>query len=317
MAGGKTFARDAYRALVTLLDEAARTEPSLPAPVSELPERVYPTGFEFIEFAADKKSGADLTKMLTALRFRMERRHISKSVVLWRQGAINVVVNTEAEGFAAEAFKNHGPSVCDLGLKVKDANQTVARATALGAPQFSQPVGTGELDIPAIKGVGGNVVHFIDEKSDLHRVWDIEFDAVPKPTRHSRQAEAHRHVAQDDEVPGDAELADLLHSTFEMEKSPIVDVADPSGIVLSQAIASPEGEVRLNLNGAGERTRSPVRSWRTGLAPVYNTSPFCRTIYSRPPISWPRPGSSVLRSRQTIMPTWPQHSAWTTNSFRV
>ncbi len=28
--------------------------------------------------------------------------------------------------------------------------------------------------------VGGNVVHFIDEKSDLHRVWDIEFDAVTK-----------------------------------------------------------------------------------------------------------------------------------------
>ncbi len=42
-------------------------------------------------------------------------------------------------------------------------------------------------------------------------------------------------------------------TTFEMEKSRVVDVSDPSGVVLSQAISSPEGEVRLNLNGAGER----------------------------------------------------------------
>mgnify|MGYP001389727342 FL=1 len=35
-----------------------------------------------------------------------------------------------------------------------------------------------------------------------------------------------------------------------MEKSSVVDVADPSGVVLSQVIESPEGEVRLNLNGA-------------------------------------------------------------------
>lgn len=32
-----------------------------------------------------------------------------------------------------------------------------------------------------------------------------------------------------------------------------VDVADPSGVVLSQALASPGGEVRLNLNGPSER----------------------------------------------------------------
>ena len=44
-------------------------------------------------------------------------------------------------------------------------------------------------------------------------------------------------------------------STFEFEKTAIQNVDDPSGIVLSQALASPEGEVRLNLNGAqGHKT---------------------------------------------------------------
>ena len=40
-------------------------------------------------------------------------------------------------------------------------------------------------------------------------------------------------------------------STFQMEKADVVDVVDPSGLILSQALSSPEGEVRLNLNGAG------------------------------------------------------------------
>ena len=250
------LARDGYRALVNLLDEVARTEPDLSFDIPKLPERVHATGFEFIEFAADAKSGKELTDLLSALCFRMERRHISKSVSLWRQGAINIVVNTAKEGFAHSAFVGHGPSVCDMGLRVKDAKQTVARATTLGAPLFSQPVGAGELDIPAIRGVGGNVVHFIDEKSDLHRVWDIEFEPAAK-SEAIAPAGLRRidHVAQT--MRYDEMQSWLLYyiSTFEMEKSSIVDVADPSGVVHSQAIASPEGEVRLNLNGAeGRRT---------------------------------------------------------------
>ena len=41
-------------------------------------------------------------------------------------------------------------------------------------------VGSSELEIPAINGVGESLVYFIDEQSDLHRVWDIEFNPVTK-----------------------------------------------------------------------------------------------------------------------------------------
>ncbi|MDE0208584.1 MAG: TIM barrel protein [Boseongicola sp.] len=250
----ETYARDGFRALVALLDEVALTEPALVSPLPDLPPRVSPKGIEFIEFAVDEASRLVLKEMLTSLCFRKERRHVSKSVELWRQGAINLVVNSETTGFAADALAEHGPSVCDIGLRVSDAGQTVARATMLGVPAFSQPVGTGELDIPAIKGVGGSVVHFIDEKSDLHRLWDIEFDAVPKaeatPPAGLRRID---HIAQTMRYQVMQSWLTYYTSTFEMEKAPIVDVADPSGVILSQALASPEGEVRLNLNGAGDR----------------------------------------------------------------
>ena len=252
--GREAHARDSYRALVSLLDEVASQEPSLARPLADLPPRITPTGLEFIEFAADGEDRDRLTSLLATMSFRKERQHRSKSVELWRQGAINIVINSETAGFAAKARTEHGPCVCDMGLRVRDAEQTVARATALGAPAFSQPVGTGELDIPAIKGVGGSVVHFIDEKSDLHRVWDIEFEPVPKE-RAAQPAGLRRidHIAQTMRYQEMQSWLTYYLSTFEMEKADVVDVADPSGIILSQALASREGEVRLNLNGAGER----------------------------------------------------------------
>ena len=249
--GAKAIANHGYRSMVNLLNRVGRREPDVTFDIPTLPERVYTSGFEFIEFAAGEKDVEALTKLLSSLCFRMERRHVSKSVELWRQGAVNIVVNTEQEGFAHSAYVQHGPTVCDMGLRVADAATTVARASALGTPVFSQPVGTGELDIPAIRGVGGNVVHFIDEKSDLHRVWDIEFNPVAA-TVATQPAGLRRidHIAQTMKYEEMQSWLLYYTSTFQMKKSPIVDVADPSGIVHSQAIESPEGEVRLNLNGA-------------------------------------------------------------------
>lgn len=245
------IANDGYRAMVNLLNRVRRREPNADFDIPKLTERVYPTGFEFIEFAVQGDDAKALTDLLSSLRFRMERRHVSKSVELWRQGAINIVVNTERRGFARSAYLQHGSTVCDMGLRVSDADDTIARAAALGAPRVSQPVGVGELDIPAIRGVGGNVVHFIDEKSNLHRVWDIEFNPV-MAAKATQPAGLRRidHVAQTMKYEEMQSWLLYYISTFEMEKSPIVDVADPAGVVRSQAIESPEGEVRLNLNGA-------------------------------------------------------------------
>ena len=245
---------DAYRALAHLLDSVARTDPALDFSVPPMPARVAAMGFEFIEFAADKEKAEELQQLLSSLCFRRERKHVSKNVELWRQGAVNILLNTEQVGFSFDAFQENGPSVCDMGIRVQDAAQAVQRATVLGTPPFTQAVTTGELQIPAIKGVGGNVVHFVDEKSDLHRMWDIDFEAVRK-TEAVQPAGIRSidHVAQ---TMSEAEMqSSLLYylSTFEMEKSSQVPLADPAGLVRSQSIQSTENELRLGLNGAESR----------------------------------------------------------------
>lgn len=251
---GPDTALTAFRALATLLSDAAETEPDLRPAAPRLPAKVLAKGIEFVEFAVDETSARELEDLLGSMAFRRERRHFSKNVTLWRQGAVNIVVNRDRQGHAHTAFRDHGPTVCDMGLRVGNAAETVARATALGTRDFTQDVGIGQLDIPAIRGVGGSLLHFIDENSDLHRVWDIEFAPVQR-TRATPPAGIRRidHIAQTMRYDQMQNWLTYYLSTFQMTQTPIVNVADPSGITLSQALESPEGAVRLNLNGAAGR----------------------------------------------------------------
>jgi 4-hydroxyphenylpyruvate dioxygenase len=250
----RTISVDGHRSLLHLLDQVQRREPSISLSVPAMPDRVAVSGIEFIEFAADHREAEQLGKLLRHLGFRRAGRHIAKEVELYRQGAINIVINTEPEGFAHSCWLMHGTSVCDLGLKVEDAAATVERARALGADLFEQPVGPGELKIPAIRGVGGGVMHFTDEGSELARVWDIEFQPVEDDAAPAEVGLLSvDHIAQT--MRYEEMLTWLLFYTaiFKTHKTPMVDVVDPAGLVRSQVIENAEGSLRITLNGAENR----------------------------------------------------------------
>ena len=250
----RAIAVDGHRSLLYLMDQVARAEPDLGIDIVPMPPRIRAEGIEFVEFAADEAEAAELGGMLRTLGFEHVGDHVSKDVALWRQGGINLVINTDREGFAHSSYLVHGTSVCDIGLKVADAGATVARASALGAEPFEQRVGPGELKIPAIRGVGGGVMHFVDPDSELARVWDIEFRPVAGKLGHSGAGLTHiDHLAQT--MNYEEMLTWLLFYTsiFETRKTAMVDVVDPGGLVRSQAIESEEGGLRITLNGAESR----------------------------------------------------------------
>ncbi|HIC65893.1 MAG TPA: 3-keto-5-aminohexanoate cleavage protein, partial [Paracoccus sp.] len=109
--------------------------------------------------------------------------------------------------------------------------------------------GPGELDIPAIRGVGGSVLHFIDAKSGLDDVWRIEFQATG-------DSATDFGLIRVDHLAETMNYEDMLSWTlfytaiFDMDRRPMIDVADPDGLVRSQAIASRDGATRITLNGA-------------------------------------------------------------------
>jgi 4-hydroxyphenylpyruvate dioxygenase len=250
----RSIAVDGRRSLVALMDQVRRLEPGVAIETPDIPDRIAAEGVEFVEFAADADEAARLGALFSALGFRVAGRHKSKAVTLYRQGGINLVVNTEREGFAHSSFLVRGTSAYAVGIRVDDARATVARAKALGAEIFEQAPGPGELSIPAIHGLGGGILYFLDGTSDLARVWDIEFEPVTgEPPAVDVGLTRVDHVAQTMEYEEMLSWGLFYTSIFQMKKTPMVDIVDPAGLVRSQAIGNADGSLRLTLNGAENR----------------------------------------------------------------
>jgi 4-hydroxyphenylpyruvate dioxygenase len=212
MASPRRIAEDGERSLLWLGDRARP---------GAMPPRARPEAVEWIEFAVSEDDAEALAQLFRGLGFRLTGRHRSKAVTRWSQGAINLVINTDPEGLAHSHQIVHGPSVVAIGLRVGDAAAALARAEALRMSAFRQPVGPGELDIPAIRGLGGSLLYFTDARSDLARVWEIEFEpveeAAPGPLVRID------HVAQS--MNPDEMLSWRLYylSLFDFETTPQVD----------------------------------------------------------------------------------------------
>lgn len=247
----RAVAVDGQRSLIYLMDQL-REKTGLPGNnVAKLPPRSQCLGVEFIEFAVDDHTAAALGEFFAGLGFRAVARHKSKAVTRWTQGAINLVINQEKEGFAHSHYITHGPSVCALGLKVANAGATLDRAEKLRDTPFRQKVGPGELEVPAVRGMGGSLVYFVDQESPLGQVWDIEFVPMqPAGKNIPAGLTTVDHISQS--MQYDEMLSWLLFYTslLDVQKTPQLDITDPGGIVRSQVVQTAEGALRIALNAS-------------------------------------------------------------------
>jgi 4-hydroxyphenylpyruvate dioxygenase len=244
-------ALDGQRSLINLMDQlrGRPNAPSLPA----MPPRAQCLGIEFLEFAADEPAAAEFERLFAGLGFHKSGEHRSKAVTHWSQGAINLVLNSDNDGFAHSYQISHGASVCAMCLKVADAPATLDRAQKLRDTPFKQSVGPGELEIPAVRGLGGGLLYFVDPGA-LGRLWDVDFKAPAAPP-----ASGDAGLVSIDHVSQSMEYEEMLSwllfytSLFDVTKTPQLDVIDPGGIVRSQAIQNADGTLRIALNASQSR----------------------------------------------------------------
>jgi 4-hydroxyphenylpyruvate dioxygenase len=237
-------ATDGLRSLILLQDELAAKMPR--GSPDALEPKAHSHGVGFVEFAVNEAKAGDLADLFGQLGFRKTGEHRSKAVERWSQGKVELVINCEADGFAHSHYITHGPGVCAIALDVDSAAHTMARAEALRARTFYQPVGPNELEIPAIHGVGGSLLYFLDTAG---KNWDTDFEAIGSDGAADR-LNAVDHISQS--MPYDEMLSWLLFYTgiLDLQRLQQVDVADPRGLVQSQAIINIDQSLRFVLNGS-------------------------------------------------------------------
>ena len=118
-------------------------------------------GLAFLEIAAPDPDA--IHRLLLAFGFSRTMRHVERVVDLYEQGAIRILLDRSRTGFSARFSAAHGPCICAMGLEVTDAPAAQRIAIERGAQ-----VGEGDLagasgqPVPAIVGIGGSLIYFID-----------------------------------------------------------------------------------------------------------------------------------------------------------
>jgi 4-hydroxyphenylpyruvate dioxygenase len=232
---------DGMRSLL-LLDGEDAQERVIPA----LRTRSNVSDVAFVEFAVDQTHADGLAEMFRALGFELTGRHRSKAVERWSQGAVNLLINGSQDSFARSHYVAHGSGVCAIGLAVDDVASVMARADALQATTFRQAVGPGEMTIPAIRGVGGSLLYFLEPGASN---WDVDFIPVPS-------AGDDVFLSRVDHVSQSMRFEELLSweqfytALFDVQKSPQLEIADPLGLVKSEVLQNRNGSLRLVLNAS-------------------------------------------------------------------
>ena len=242
-APARMIARDGLRSLRWIAAEAGATE-LLRAPELD--------GVEFIEFAVDEEAQRRLGELLRSLGLHYVGHHRSKSVDLFCQGRVNFVLNSEIDSAAWEHFQLHGPSVCAMGLRVRNAATALERARALLCPQWQERIGEGERRIPALRAPDGTLLYLVEADPSGRSIFDDDFHIFPDQTAEAMLTDVD-HVAQALPIGRMDGFVLFYRAVLGFVPEQLWEIADPYGMVRSRTMTSVDRSVRLPLNVSESR----------------------------------------------------------------
>ena len=228
-------------------------------------------GFEFIEYAAPDP--AAMGAVFEQMGFRAIARHRHKDVLLYRQGEINFIVNAEPDSFAQRFARLHGPSICAIAFRVQDARSAYARALSLGAWGYAGSAGPGELNIPAIKGIGDSLIYLVDRwrgkngaaPGEIGNIgfYDVDFEPLPgaslQPAGHGLTSIDHlTHNVHRGRL---REWSEFYERLFNFREVRYFDIEGQVTGVKSKAMTSPCGLIRIPINEEGNDKAGQIQEY--------------------------------------------------------
>ncbi|HMI41572.1 MAG TPA: 4-hydroxyphenylpyruvate dioxygenase [Sphingomicrobium sp.] len=207
-------------------------------------------GFEFVEYAAPDPEL--LRALFTKMGFPAVARHKRKDVTLHRQNDINFIINAEPGSFAEKFAEAHGPCACAMAFRVKDARAAHDRAMSLGATDIQNDIAAGELDIPAIEGIGGSLLYLVDRYGDKGTIYDVDFDFFPDAEALEASHASHLtyldHLTHNVNRGRMAHWAEFYERLFNFREIRYFDIEGKVTGLFSKAMTSPCGKLRIPLN---------------------------------------------------------------------
>ncbi|MGM0422526.1 MAG: 4-hydroxyphenylpyruvate dioxygenase family protein, partial [Pseudomonadota bacterium] len=204
-------------------------------------------GFEFVEYAHPEPQ--KLRSLFEHMGFKQVATHKSKNITLHRQGDINFLINAEPDSFAQKFAAEHGPCVCAMAFRVKDAQKALQRAREQNVTIPENPVGEGELEIPVIEGIGGSRLYLVDTYQD-ETIYDTDFnfDNGGQEQVKGNGLTYIDHLTHNVFRGNMDKWAGFYEELFNFREIRYFDIEGKMTGLLSRAMTSPCGKIRIPIN---------------------------------------------------------------------
>lgn len=206
-------------------------------------------GFEFVEYAAPEP--ILLRALFERLGFTEVAHHRAKNVTLHKQGDIHFIINAEPDSFAQQFAKAHGPCVCAMGFRVKNAAEAYSKAIAKGAKPVESIAGPMELNIPAIEGIGGSRIYLVD-RYGKNTIYDVDFVPTGKTPAFNAGLTYIDHLTHNVFRGNMDKWAGFYEDIFNFREIRYFDIEGKLTGLTSRAMTSPCGKIRIPINESSD-----------------------------------------------------------------
>ena len=207
-------------------------------------------GFEYVEFAHPEPE--KLASLFRQMGYTEVARHRRKDISLYRQGDINYLVNREPDSHAAGFVSRHGPCAPAMAWRVVDARHALRRALDLGATEYTGPGKS--LDVPAVIGIGGSLLYFVENYGEKGSAYDAEFEWLGERDPRPRGVGFYYldHLTHN-VVRGNMDTWYRFYAeTFNFREIRFFSIAGRMTGLTSRALTSPCGKIRIPINESAD-----------------------------------------------------------------
>ena len=228
-------------------------------PAAITPENPAGTdGFEFVEFAHPEP--AELGRLFEQMGYVEVARHKTKNISVWRQGDVNYLVNAEPGSHAARFVEEHGPCAPSMAWRVVDAAKAFEHAVSKGAQPYEGD--DKAIDAPAIVGIGGSLLYFIDRYGEKGSPYSREFDWLGEADPRPQGVGFYYldHLTHNVYRGNMDKWWDFYRELFNFKQIHFFDIEGQLTGLVSRAITSPCGKIRIPLNESTD-DKSQIESY--------------------------------------------------------
>jgi 4-hydroxyphenylpyruvate dioxygenase len=208
-------------------------------------------GFSFIEFAAPNADSVQaLHQLFRNMGFTAVSKHPSLNITRYRQGNVSYLINEEANSFAAEFAKTHGPCACAFAINVADAADCVEKVQANGGVRMDLSNAKPAVNFPAIEGIGGCMLYLISDGADPF----AHFVALPDVEQQPKGFGLTfiDHLTHNLYFGNMQKWSSYYENLFGFREIRYFDIKGAKTGLVSKAMTAPDNMVRIPLNESSD-----------------------------------------------------------------